>query len=237
MPRILDLTLALGDPRLEPPAALRVPLVHLEPSHVRARDGRSNSTVSFWTHLGTHIDPPYHFVEGGQTIDEVPLERLVGTALRIDLRPVMREKTPLTAADVEGQGYRQAEVAGKIAVLQSGWMERSFGTPVFTTHYPWYDVSVARWLVDGGTKAVVVDTSIDHVEAPRPGDCPCHRTLLGHGIPIIENVMNLDKIAAREFTLYALPIKLYRGDGGPARVIALLDDEDERPTATSATPS
>ncbi|MBI2321217.1 MAG: cyclase family protein [Chloroflexi bacterium] len=224
MPRILDLTLALGDPRLEPPAVIKVPLVSLEPIHVHARDGRSNSKVSFWTHIGTHIDPPYHFVDGGQTIDDVPLERLIGAALRIDLRPVMREKTALTAADVERQGYRQAEVAGKIAVLHSGWMERKFGTPEFTTHYPWYDVSVAQWLVAGGAKAVVVDTYIDHVEVPRPGDCPCHRTLLGNGVPIIENVVNLEQIAAREFTMYALPIKLYRGDGGQARVIALLDE-------------
>lgn len=224
MPRILDLTMALGDPRLEPPQALKVPLVTIEPIHVHERDGRSNSKVSFWTHIGTHIDPPYHFVADGLTIDELPLDRVMGEAIRIDLRPVMRERTPLTAADIEAQGYRQDEVRDRIAILHAGWMERAFGTPRFTVDYPWYDVSVARWLVDGGAKAVVVDTFIDHVDTPRPGDCPCHRTLLGKGIPIIENVINLDQISARTFTLYALPIKLYRGDGGQARVIALLDE-------------
>lgn len=223
MARILDLTIALGDPRVEPPAAMQVPRVNLEPIHVHARDGRSNSKLSFWTHTGTHIDPPYHFVPDGITIDELPLERVVGTAVRVDLRPVVRERTAITVADVEGQGYRKTDVAGRIAVLQSGWTERKFGTPEFTTHYPWYHVSVAQWLVDAAAKAVVVDTYIDHVEAPRPGDCPCHRVLLENGIPIIENIVNLEQIAAREFMMYALPMKLYRGDGGQARVIALLD--------------
>ena len=224
MPRILDLTMALGDPRLQPPDVMKVPLVSLEPIHVHARDGRSNSKVSFWTHFGTHIDPPYHFVENGLTIDELPLERVIGTAVRIDLRPVAHERTAITAADVEGQGYRKEEMADRIAILHSGWLERKFGTPEFTADYPWYDVSVAEWLVTAGAKAVVVDTFIDHVDAPRPGDAPCHRTLLGNGIPIVENVMNLDQITARELTMYALPMKLYRGDGGQARVIALLDE-------------
>ena len=39
---------------------------HIRGSH--ERDGRSNSKLSFWTHFGTHIDPPYHFVDGGLTI-------------------------------------------------------------------------------------------------------------------------------------------------------------------------
>jgi kynurenine formamidase len=202
---------------------MQVPRVCLEPIHVHARDGRSNSKLSFWTHMGTHIDPPYHFVADGMTIDELPLERVTGTAVRIDLRPVARERTVITAADVEQQGYHKSDVTGRIGVLQSGWTERKFGTPEYTTDYPWYDASVAEWLVDARAKAVVVDTYIDHVDAPRPGDCPCHRLLLANGIPIIENIVNLEQIAAREFTMYALPMKLYRGDGGQARVIALLD--------------
>lgn len=224
MPRILDLTITLGDPRLQPPEAMKVPQVSFEPIHLHARDGRSNTKVTFWTHIGTHVDPPYHFVESAPSIDELPLELVTGTAIRIDLRPIVREGTPITVADLEGQGYRKEDVRGRIAVLHSGWMERKFGTPEFTTRYPWYDVSVARWLVDAGARAVAVDTYIDHVEPPRPGDSPCHRTLLGNGIPIIENVVNLDQISAREFTMFALPIKLFRGDGGQARVIALLED-------------
>lgn len=223
MTRILDLTMSLGDPRLRPPRSMKVPLVSVEPIHVHSRDGRSNSKVSFWTHTGTHIDPPYHFVADGPTIDEVPLERLVGRALRIDLRPIVRERTPITATQIEELGYRKQDTADRIAVLHSGWLERKFGTPEYSVDYPWYDASVADWLVDAGAKTVVVDTYIDHVEAPRPGDCPCHRTLLGHGIPIVENVVNLEHISAREFAMYALPIKLHRGDGGQARVIALLE--------------
>lgn len=223
MTRILDLTMTLGDPRLQPHRSMKVPLVSVEPIHVHPRDGRSNSKVSFWTHTGTHIDPPYHFVADGPTIDEVPLERLVGRAVRIDLRPIVRESTPITAAQIHELGYRKQDVADRIAVLHSGWLERKFGTPEYSVDYPWYDASVADWLVDARAKAVVVDTYIDHVDAPRPDDCPCHRQLLGHGIPIVENVVNLERISAREFDMYALPIKLHRGDGGQARVIAVLD--------------
>jgi kynurenine formamidase len=33
---------------------------------------------------GTHIDAPIHFVKGGQTLDQLPIERLVGAGVRID---------------------------------------------------------------------------------------------------------------------------------------------------------
>lgn len=53
-------------------------------------------------------------------------------------------------------------------------------------------------------------------------DFPVHRLLLGQGIPIIENLINLDQLVGHPFELWALPIKLKGGDGGAARAVARL---------------
>ena len=52
---------------------------------------------------------------------------------------------------------------------------------------------------------------------------PCHQILLAAGIPLIENLINLDHIDSSEFTMIALPLKIEKGDGAPARVLAITD--------------
>ena len=55
---------------------------------------------------------------------------------------------------------------------------------------------------------------------PSIKDFPVHRLHLGQNIPLIENLINLDKLVGKDFELWALPLKLQGGDGAATRAVA-----------------
>ncbi len=97
MAKIIDLTLTLGEEATVGPGH---PPVILAPMHIHDEHGRSNTRMIFSIHTGTHVDVPYHFFSDGLTVDKFPLERLMGTAVKIDIRYAdagcLRSRFPMT---------------------------------------------------------------------------------------------------------------------------------------------
>ena len=60
--------------------------------------------------------------------------------------------------------------------------------------------------------------NIDH---PNDGDFPAHKTLLGRGIPSIENLTRLGAVRSRSFTFVALPLAITGATGSPVRALAI----------------
>ncbi|MFC1958897.1 cyclase family protein [Chloroflexota bacterium] len=228
MSRIIDLTATIGDPRL--PVIPFFPQVTLEPIHIHEVHGRSNTKLSMPIHVGTHVDAPYHFVPEGVAVDELPLEKVMGKAVRLDLRKLAKENTAITVEDVRSVvASRKIDLRGKIVVLQTGWAERAFFSLNFYTDNPFLAEETSHWLVTQAIKALALDHPIESgikLGSPPPtlGDSPNHRYFLGNGIPFIENVVNLETFDDLEFGIIAMPLKIFHGDGGPARVIAITGD-------------
>ena len=87
--------------------------------------------------------------------------------------------------------------------------------------FPGLDPAAVGWLVERGIGAIGLDTpSIDHGPST---DFAAHVALFEHDIPAFENVANLDRLPARDFTVIALPAKIGGGSGGPLRIVAVLD--------------
>ena len=223
MGALVDLTLTLGGPRMTPVPGL--PGVEFEPVHTHAQHHRSNTRVVMATHVGTHVDAPYHFVPNGPTIDQVPLERCVGPGVLVDLRGRWQRRQPIGAEALAG--VPAEELAGRIVLLFSGWAASEAGGPALYTENPHMAPELAQALVGAGVRAVGVDFPVDPVpEGPSgAGHFPVHRILLGAGVPIIENLVGLEALVGRRFEVWALPVKFYRGDGGASRVVARLLDE------------
>jgi|FaiFalFF_MnMetaG_3_1042247.scaffolds.fasta_scaffold00271_9 kynurenine formamidase len=213
--RLVDLTLPLTPHGLTPVPGL--PGFQAEPVHTHERDGRSNTRITLATHLGTHVDAPYHFIPHGETIDRVPLERLAGRGVVADLRRVARPGAPIPLHDVR-YALREAWLWEAIVLLFTGWAQREMGSPTYYTHHPFLEPQAARWLVEQGVKAIGVDFPVD----PPGSGFPVHHTVLGAGIPLIENLVNLDLLLGKTFEVFAFPAKIGGGDGGPARVVARL---------------
>ena len=187
-------------------------------------------------HGGTHLDAPVHFAEGRPAVDAIDLARLLGPAIVVDV-------TAACAADpdygVRIQDLLDFEKAhgripdGTIVLLRTGWAARwgdrarYLGTTqtgdeaLLGLHFPGLDPDAARWLAEQRRAgAVGLDTpSIDHGPSK---DFQSHRILLGHGIPVFENLASLDGLPEDGFSLVALPMKIAGGSGAPLRAVAIV---------------
>ncbi len=226
MSRLIDLTAPLGHPDLcEVPT---FPPVEYWRFHEHPTHGRQNSAVRMAIHQGTHLDAPSHFFPDGANIDEMPLETFCGRAVKIDLRETVQEAGPITRAMIEASpGFEPGRLDGAIAVTWTGWAKEKLFTPGYFATNPYLDTEACHFLCDCGMKALCMDHGID------PGmqddfvahheDSPGHRAVLGRGVPLIEHVINLETFEESEFEMFAFPVKLYRIEGAPARVVARLD--------------
>jgi arylformamidase len=176
---------------------------------------------SFSSHIGTHLDAPSHFVRGGRTIDEIPLDRVIGHGVVLDAATA-----PNTGfgAETLAAGGPEPEPDG-IVLIRTGWEEKA-GTPAYFEH-PYLLDSAARWLVDHRVKLVGMDLITPEMpEAVRQGafTWPVHRALLENDVLVIENVCNMRSLLGRRVEVIAAPIKVKGGDGSPVRLLARTAD-------------
>jgi kynurenine formamidase len=193
----------------------------------------ASATYGGSEHGGTHLDSPIHFGEGQATADQIPLTKLIGPAVVVDVREACARDRDyqLRPADLEAWERAHGRIpAGAIVLMRSGWGRfwpdkkgyLGSDTPGDTAnlHFPGLSREAAEWLVARKVSGVGVDTaSLD----PGPSrDFMAHRVLNGAGIYGLENVANLDKVPETGATLIALPMKIKGGSGGPTRIIAIL---------------
>ncbi len=166
------------------------------------------SHLSFSTHIGTHIDPPYHFMMGGQPLDQVPLEVFIGPARVIDAGDVdVIDAALLAKFDLDG--------ATRILFKTRNsrlWRE----TNEFREDFVYLETDGAELLVERGVRLVGIDyLSIEKFNFDKP---TTHWTLLGAGVVIVEG-LDLSEVEPGDYELICLPLKIKDGDGGPARAV------------------
>ena len=220
--KIIDLSITLRKDNLS--LVPGHPDFELKDFHFHDKDFRSNSLLNMSTHTGTHIDAPYHFIKDGLTIDDLPLEKIVGKAILIDLRKVSAPTKGISLDELK-QAVGGKNIREKIVILYSGWIKEKWGTPEMYKENPFLLQESAHWLVEQRIKSVGLDFSLDDPNQSYlliEKKFPVHRIFLGNGIPHIENLCNLDLVGRDEFLFIALPLKLYKCNGAPARAIAIL---------------
>ena len=179
--------------------------------------------VAFLDHICTHIEVPYHAVEDGQDLAAVPLERLCGEAVVLELTgaepgsvlalPVIRE-----AAERAG-GIREGDI-----VFCRFDFDRYFGQ-AGGPEPPHFASEAVEWLVEQGMKLMGVDTGDIELPSqdPRHAKQHNHHLLMDNGIPLIENLAHLDRLTRSRVTVFAFPVAVERLDAFPVRVVALED--------------
>jgi len=187
-------------------------------------------------HGGTHIDAPMHFAKGHRSVDEIPLEQLMGSGVLIDVTQQCAANADylINVTDFQNWEKRNGRIpTGSIVFLRTGFgkyypdRKKYLGTDergasaVPKLHFPGLDPKAAQWLTESRSiKAIGLDTaSIDYGQSSL---FESHRILFEKNIPAFENVANLDQLPAKGFSVIALPMKIARGSGGPLRVIATI---------------
>ena len=185
-------------------------------------------------HGGTHMDAPIHFSEGKKSVDQLPIEQLVGPAVVIDVsEAALKNRDYLVSTEDiklwESSNDRLAD--GQIVLLKTGYgqfwpdAEKYMGTAergaeaVAKLHFPGLDPAAAKWLVENrNIKMIGLDTpSIDYGQSTL---YESHQILFEANIPALENVANLDKLPKTGAFVIALPMKIKDGSGAPVRIAA-----------------
>ncbi len=179
-------------------------------------EGYNLTRMSMVVHTGTHVDAPSHFIENGSTLDEIPLDRFLGTAklYRYTKMPTGQE---ITLDDVNSSGFELEE--NQIFVLATG-IEKYAETARYNEHFPVPADDLLNFLIDKKIKAYMTDaTAVDAVNSETDAK---HKQLLGAEIPIVENLRNLHQLPENSpFLISALPLYLSGREGSPCRAVAI----------------
>jgi arylformamidase len=165
------------------------------------------SRMSMATHAGTHVDAPAHFVSGGATVDQLPLEILLGKTRVVEV--VVRER-------VERRDLEVLDLRDDLRVLLKTRMSGQLQKPGFQEDHVYLSQDAALYLAQAGIKLVGFDyLSIDRFGS---ADYPAHHALLGAGVVIVEG-LDLSGVEPGEYDMACLPLRVLAGDGAPARVV------------------
>lgn len=185
-------------------------------------------------HGGTHLDAPIHFDEEGWSTEQIPLERLVGPAVVLDVsaKAAVEPDYLLSVEDVGNWELEHGRIpVSAIVLLRTGWSERwpdakaylGDDTPgdASNLHFPGFSEEAVRFLTDEREIAVLgIDTaSIDHGPSKY---FLAHQAAAAANVPALENLTGLDQVPATGAWVAALPMKIAGGSGGPARVVAFV---------------
>ena len=189
--KIYDISRTLQDAPLYPgdsPAEVRLV------KDVDIGDAYTESSLSFTSHTGTHVDAPRHFFSDGATVEQMPLAQMCG---------------PCRVLNVPRGLLRQEDLMGRLGGVQR--------IALRTGGRSWLCEQGAEYLVNCGVKLVVTDAmSI----APEDNEAAVHKILLRAGVAILENA-DLDAIPEGDYMIFAFPIKIAGCDGAPVRAVLL----------------
>jgi arylformamidase len=206
MPRYFDITLPISEQMVTYPDD---PAVRIRSHSSIADGGDANvSELSFGSHTGTHLDAAHHFVDGGQTVDEIPLERLIGPARVV--------RIPDHVSAIGEKELRGAGAEGAWRLLLStrnrGLLRRS----EFVRDFAYLTPDGANYLADSGVCLVGIDyLSIEAFDADEPR---AHRILLEREVVVVEGLV-LEDVPPGEYELLCLPLKIAGLDGAPLRAV------------------
>ena len=190
-------------------------------------------------HGGTHIDAPVHFAKGKRSVDQIPIDQLLGEAVIVDVSKQASKNRDylITVDDFKKWEAQYGKIQGNsIVLLNTGhgqfWpdLKKYMGTDkrgkeaIPELHFPGLHPNAAEWLVkERRIKSIGIDTaSIDYGQSTL---FESHRVLSKNDVPIFENVANMYHLPATGIFLIALPMKIKGGSGAPLRIVALISGD------------
>jgi arylformamidase len=172
--------------------------------------GANVSTIRFGSHTGTHVDASRHFFDDGQTVDKIPLERLIGPALLLGFSDDVRS---VGAAELRGQ-----DIKGQTRILLRTRNSALLSQKDFVKDYTYLAPDGAQYLVDQGVELVGIDYL--SIEQFHSGHHLTHRTLLERSVVIVEG-LDLSVPPPGKCQFMCLPLRIEGCDGAPARAVLI----------------
>lgn len=180
--------------------------------------------INMVSHVGTHIEVPYHLLKNGLDLAQFPLEKLCGEAVVLDLRG-LPPKSAISLEQIQSAAQKAGGIRQDDIVLCNLGLANLYGTEAYTQN-PYFSTEAIQWLVDSGMKMMAVDAS--GVEIPGSEEHVNHHVLLDRDIPLIENLAGFEKLSKTRVQLYAFPIPVVGLESFPLRVVAFEEENSSR---------
>lgn len=180
-------------------------------------EGDIMSTVYMWSHVGTHVEAPLHYIATGSDTAGLSIEQLFGPAIVLDFRHKSVNEE-ISLKDLKEAGDIQL---GDRVITMTG-RHTQYRTPQ-SHDRPYLSEGAVRWLVED-RKISCLGTDSSGYEVRFVDNHPDHRLLTGAGIPVLECLSNLIELKAERFFLIALPIPVIGLDACPVRAIGIVPE-------------
>lgn len=179
------------------------------------KDGFRETSISIYSHVGTHMDPPAHIYPDRTTLDEFPASQFIGKGLVIDCRD-LNEGEDITLDCILKYGKKAEKV--DFLLFNTGW-DKYWGTDKYFEDYPCVNDEVLDYVLNGNYKGIGFDTiGIDPVSDE---NLTRHKKLFkDKDIVNIENLKNLELCEDEVFNFGCCPLKVENSDGAPVRAVA-----------------
>ena len=179
------------------------------------KDGFRETSISIYSHVGTHMDPPAHIYPDRTTLDEFPASQFVGKGLVINCRD-LNEGEDITLDCILKYGKKAEEV--DFLLFNTGW-DKYWGTDKYFGDYPCVNDEVLDYVLNGNYKGIQIDTDRDNPVSDE--NLSRHKKLFkDKDIVNIENLKNLELCGEEIFKFSCCPLKVENSDGAPVRAVA-----------------
>ncbi len=169
--------------------------------------------IEMVANTGTYVDSPFHRYEHGKDLADLPLTSLA------NLDCIVVRIPPSGTRAIDHLPLKKEEVRGRAVLLHTGW-DQNWGTELYQTGHSHITGKVAERLASAGAALVGIDSyNIDSIDS---GERPAHSILLGHDIPIVEHLCNLENVPERGGRFFAVPAKIKAFGAFPVRAFVLV---------------
>lgn len=212
--RIIDLSL---------PVDALLPAAEVEPYKSIEREGWRATMLHLYSHCGTHMDAPCHFLPSGQTMDRLNLEAVCGAARIVNIAPAQPSQW-ITIERFESALTTPLEIGERI-LLRTDWYKR-YPSEDYRNRLPRISLELAAWMADKQVRLLGVEPPSVADVNNRTELTEVHQTLFRAGVVIVEGLAHLDQIPDDRCEFIALPLNIVEGDGCPVRAIAIAGGEE-----------
>lgn len=208
----IDLTIPMESGRIE--SCPGEPTGYFMPYANIAEHGWASHQILLYTHGGTHMDAPSHFIAGGLDVASLPLEAMIGPAIVADV--VIGDDETFGPDNVK---FPREPQAGDRVLFRTGW-ERHRGSSDYFTRSPHFGLDLAEYLVRQEVQLIGIDLPTPNRRHPHD----IHQIILGAGVILIEALTNLAAIPAPFGTVACVPLPLAGLDGSPVRAVWITNE-------------
>ena len=181
------------------------------------KDGYNLELLFLSSHTGTHLDVPFHFLQKGRKIHQIPISRLIRDAILVKLH--RNPNQSISKKDIINFEKNYGKIKnGSTIVFSTGW-QKNLQKKYYFNKNPGLDESAAKYLSSKKTNLVGIDSP--SIDLGKNSKFTVHHIFAKNNILILENLNNLEKISGIYFKLVVLPLKLKNATGSPVRAIAI----------------